>query len=165
MDGPSQFSRYDLDKRRQERESMLRKFRQYIDDNNPPILGDLKTQMEPLLSWGYASLPDLLTIVNAKISPLKIIDTHDNKFISKANYLDDLRMIDSRDSSAAAVTQNFHGPVGTVGHNAGTSSALHISHQSKKTTIRFWEKPLFIALLSIPLGLVVVFLAYKFGWQ
>lgn len=97
-DTPQRFTRHDLERRRQEREYMLAKYRKYIDDNNPPLLNDLQEHMKPLIDWGYANIPELLSIVNAKIHPMKVINIHEGTFVYTANIFDGLKLIDTRDN-------------------------------------------------------------------
>lgn len=158
--------RYARERWLQDRDRSLKEFRKYINDNNPPILNDLKAHMKPMLQWGYATLPDLLLIVNAKISPLKVVDIHANKVTFSTSPLQDLRIIDPRDDSLAnkeSFTQNFHGPVGTVGKNYGSSTG---SKPTTSTTKRkFWENHLVLSVIGILGALFVAYLSYEFGWN
>ena len=59
--------------RKDEKDYAIRQFREFIDNNNPPLLGDLIIAMKRVTSFGYAGLPELLMIVNAKIYPLRVV--------------------------------------------------------------------------------------------
>jgi len=85
-----------------EREYSLKQFREYVDDNNPPIMSDLVKAMKRVTDFGYASLPDLLTIVNDKIYPSKVIEDdskpRQSKYIRVEPYLEYLILVDTRNA-------------------------------------------------------------------
>lgn len=167
-------TRYDRERRSQDRERLLREFRQYVEQNNPPLMADLKAHMKPLLDFMYASLPELLSIVNAKIFPMRVVDRGETGFGFSSDILDGLKLIDTRDNdetmrNSARVkshientqTQNFYGPVGNVGANHGSVNTASSSPSHKK---RVWENQFFWWLLGIPSALFVAYLTFRFGW-
>src|SRR3989344_3298408 len=93
-------SRYDLERREQERRRLLEGYRSYVDQNSPPLMSDLKKHMRPLLEFGYANLPELLNIVNAKIFPMRVVDTDNGplSYSTSTDVLGGLRLIDTRDN-------------------------------------------------------------------
>jgi len=93
-------SRYDLERREQERRRLLEVYRSYVDQNSPPLMSDLKNHMKPLLDFGYANLPELLNIVNAKIFPMRVVNNDDGlvSYNTSTDVLGGLRLIDTRDN-------------------------------------------------------------------
>jgi hypothetical protein len=90
-------SSVDREARERDKERLFLQLREYIDNNNPPELSNIKKLIKPLLSFGYVSLHDILTIVNAKIYPLIIENSqNDEVIISWDSLLKDLRMTDTR---------------------------------------------------------------------
>ena len=74
----------------------------------------------------------------------------------------EFRTVDSRPKSSGTFTQNFHGPVGTVGANHGKSLA---DQRVQKTKRKFWENPLFLTILAGFGALIVAYLTYRLGWN
>lgn len=75
----------------------------------------------------------------------------------------EFRAADSKSANSSTVTQNFHGPVGTVSTNNGTSVARQsASHENKRKP---WENPLFLAILGILGSIIAGYVIYKFGWN
>lgn len=71
---PQRETRYDREKRQIDKDRLMRELREYLEKNNPPLLGDLKHRLRPLLGFGYAHLPELIDLVNVKIFPMKIMN-------------------------------------------------------------------------------------------
>jgi hypothetical protein len=104
-------TRSDMERWQAEREHALREFRNYIDDNNPPILEELQKRIETLVKYRY-SIDDLLNIVNAKIDPFEVTNVQDSKVVvTKIEDIINLKMINTKGSNSAPVNLPSEYPI------------------------------------------------------
>jgi hypothetical protein len=128
LNGQELSGRGSRDARANDKARLLYNLRSLLNDS-PPLFNELIEAMRPILTYGYANLPELLAMVNTSINPYKIVENrHDFRVgafsmptdlaegISVDHYspVDHLKLIDTRDdntANASPVSPSINTPV------------------------------------------------------
>lgn len=127
---------------------------------------DLKILLQDQSSTGGDNVNDLKNKTDEELRDIMRASINNSYVPSsiyhKAKQELEFRTVDPRPKSSDTFTQNFHGPIGTVGVNHGKSLA---GRQVQKTKRKFWENPLFLTILAGFGALIVAYLTYRLRWN
>jgi hypothetical protein len=92
---------FDKQSRSEEKDRLLLELRQFLKENNPPLLSDLIIKIKPIVKFNHVKSEELLLMINQTINPCKIILDQEDKAAYTHPWYEDLKMIDSRETTPA----------------------------------------------------------------